>query len=1121
MSDKKKNPGKKKNITREEWKKKYGSDTHYYTHNLDKVDITTGKTLRQLIEDASKKHSIDPAVLAATLFSEGLDHYDMFKEKSNPFTREDYNSHPVSGMRFLGLDTIGNRKNELIKKGYVDPKEYNKNVLEIKTKNEKGEDVISVDIENLGYGIDLTAGFLKNEGDKLDHYLEKNNIELSPIQKTFFNNVAYNAGLGNAEKMISSYNKKGYLKDDNFVYNRPDEYWKEVHKHAYKRTTAGAGLKEQSYFKGGDSNPYRGTQREELTSASTIEAKGLASMEPQERAKTEAISNLKSGDVVFSKEKFEQAEAIKKAPAIVQNREKVTPVSTISKKKAMSKNPRIAITPEVEERIIENLSKMLSSVESNGDYTAVNDSADSEDLQALGKYQFVPRYWWKEIKEFGGKNGYEIETYQDFLNSPSLQDSYFRHYVKETLIPQAKKAFEGENPDNLSFEEVAGFFHYQKPEVAKKAVAEGEKGYREATKKGKDGATVDNLSMKDYRDKMRKAAEANGITPTTEKDVLDPKAKAEVAKGYFDGIEKIKKNSGDLNEKEINQRIQEFQAKYKANGDIYVVKDYIKEENERRTRQSEIDKKKALDTKEKRPKTVVESTKTKSGRRVNDLKGNKPDLNKDLEAWNKDASKTPELELIEDIDVSVIPDLPKEESKEKGKEAPTPSLDGEVTSEWVKDEEEKVKDEGLASQYFEERAQIAEEDNDDQHYNYDASQQKKELPINAITGMALGILGNKQAKEIDIPLRTEDVSEAVRNFTADLAKRAKQGLPPEIEAAMRNQLAEAYQGGLATLVNSSNGNRAAVMGNLGQLENAKARGIVDMNIADYEAKERAFEQYGKAIQYIDSFEANRDIANHGIEYNEALRQKKKAEDLATSGFAMLNEELQYQRENGPGSANSMYRSMMMQRMFGFDPNMKDDGSGTVPGTKSYFDKQKAKKKEAVGLAVNSLEKYQSLNPDQKKVVESIAQAEGGDKAMRGIVDYLHNNPNADLAQIKADNLDLALKQNDFGLLGMDREEAISFKAPKMPSLATPGINGSPTAQKQSGGLTGPEFVMSKLQEQSGVQERLLPGLLGGGQGTATNNPIIETDPEKTTEEINIATALTEQVEEYNNYYNNQ
>ena len=41
--------------------------------------------------------------------------------------------------------------------------------------------------------------------------------------------------------------------------------------------------------------------------------------------------------------------------------------------------------------------------------------------------------------------------------------------------------------------------------------------------------------------------------------------------------------------------------------------------------------------------------------------------------------------------------------------------------------------------------------------------------------MALGLIGDNMADKANIPLRTEEVSQAMKNYTAELAKRSKEG----------------------------------------------------------------------------------------------------------------------------------------------------------------------------------------------------------------------------------------------------------------------------------------------------------------------------------------------------------
>lgn len=310
--------------------------------------------------------------------------------------------------------------------------------------------------------------------------------------------------------------------------------------------------------------------------------------------------------------------------------------------------------------------------------------------------------------------------------------------------------------------------------------------------------------------------------------------------------------------------------------------------------------------------------------------------------------------------------------------------------------------------------------------------------MDAGTGLALGIMGRDQAKT-KIPLRDEEISNAMKSYIAELSQRSKEGLPVEVEAAMKNELAEAWQGGLATITNLSGGDRNKIIGNLGQLEASKMKGLVSIQLADYEAKERAFAQYGQAIQYANEFDARRDIANHGIKYTEAKKKQADGEQLAVAGFSKLIDGIKYDKENGPGSVNDMYRSYWMQTLFGFDPKMKDNGLGDTPGTESYFKANNAKTKERAGLTLGYNEKRQMLNPSQKKALSLMVKENQNINDIGKFIDYIGQNPEMDFTKISMDNLDLALKENNFGLLSMEREKAITKEPNQQPTLLEPNV----------------------------------------------------------------------------------
>jgi hypothetical protein len=1158
----------RKNLTRSEWKKKYGTDTHYYTNNLDKVDLTTGKTVRQLINEASKKHSIDPAFLASTLFSEGLDRYRVFEDKYGS-KREQYNEFVVSGMKHLGLDTIGNRKDELFKKGYIDPEEYGKHAYEIETKNEKNQKVISADFKSLDIAIDYVAAFQRNENDILENHLKKNNIKLSPIQKTFFQNVAYNAGGGNAQAMVSSYHRKGYLKSDAFITERPDQYWEEVHAHSMKRTTAGMGLKEQSDFKSpeGVSNSYVGTQREEVSSVSDLQQLGIIASAEKNRAEINALnSDLQSKGILASENKL-SGEVMKSLPVIKnreeqnsvnlgigkkgiiasnntpsgdtmkaplkkasEKREKLTTVNRIKAGKMKTTDPELPKAElELREQFVINLQQGIAANESGN-----NSKAQNSESTAAGKYQFT-KYWLDKagdlsIKSFAKRNGFDVPTnLEDFKADEILQDSYFKFYAKEFLYPKAKTALAKGNPAGISLEQAGSLFHFKPAKDdsfgntgAEKQINTGK--FDPPTVKGENGASYTNQGSLDYMNRVAKAIDQPiKQEKLTEVQLADmpQKEKDKIANEYFTKRDKIIYLS-DLDDVDKNRKIAKLQSEYKAKGQLPIINDWIDNKNDinkihaqekakgsRKELNEMLDyveefsdffynenaegakniqngsinlgnHKNAEKFKEFAKKNGIKFNNTGNfiyevkpqqmfkaiGEKYSDLTGEKFDYSKDMtldengnfitkmfdwignpnqksgtisinsKAREKINSSTGFIEITK-IDPSLVPDPKQSEEAEtkKSTEKTDDSSEKSNTDDTAETtaEGEEVEQADKTDEWIDNKLGLLSVKGEEANYNPNAY--KKEINFDAITGMALGLIGNEDAKKANIPLRTEQVSEAVRNYTSEIAKRSKEGLPVEVEAAMKNQLAEAYQGGLRNIVNASAGNRATVLGNQGQLEVARNKGLVDIQLADYEAKEKAFQQYGQSVQYMNDFNSRRDIANHSIKYQQGLSDQQRGRQLATAGFSQLTEALRYQKENGPGSANHMYKSKLMQDIFGFDPNMKDDESGTVPGTKSYKDAQVAKLKQQKGLVLDFEEKVQTLNPDQKDVLNRIGGPDklGLDNAT-SLVSHLQENPDMDFSSINGDNIDQAIKKNNWGLLSKDRTEALAAPKRDIPEI---------------------------------------------------------------------------------------
>ena len=353
----------------------------------------------------------------------------------------------------------------------------------------------------------------------------------------------------------------------------------------------------------------------------------------------------------------------------------------------------------------------------------------------------------------------------------------------------------------------------------------------------------------------------------------------------------------------------------------------------------------------------------------------------------------------------------------------------------VKEEEGKEEPKGLVDEYFANEKLLNSLKADP--LNYEAG--KRELPIDAIVGLSMGLIGNDQVKNANIPLRTEDVSQAFKSYTAELAEKTKEGLPVEVEAQMKGLLADAYQGGLESIVRASAGNRATVLGNLGSLEQAKSKGLVSLQVADYEAKDRAFAQYGKAIQYINDFDSRRDIANHGIKYREAKESQMEGKAVAAAGMSKVIESIKYERENGPGSSNDMYRSMLMQNMFGFDPKMPDNGNGDTFGTQSHYNLMNKNASDKQKMNDGIYERYQNLDDNKKSVFDKVFEKNKNSSTSLGLLSHLEGL-GAVSTGVDLNNLSEATKTNNYGLITRGGIKSMNGKTPIAQPIA-------PTEQK--------------------------------------------------------------------------
>lgn len=316
------------------------------------------------------------------------------------------------------------------------------------------------------------------------------------------------------------------------------------------------------------------------------------------------------------------------------------------------------------------------------------------------------------------------------------------------------------------------------------------------------------------------------------------------------------------------------------------------------------------------------------------------------------------------------------------------------------------------------------------------TQKVGDLPISEIASSLFGIVNGNQMANTDLPERDEEVSGLFKNYTAEIRRLSEIGLKPEEEAYAKNMLADSYQASLDMIQRASNGNRNVVLGNLGRLDYQNQKGLMDLMIADSRAKTEALFKYGEAVKYISEKDSARDIANNEREYQNAMLTKRAGAELSSQAWGNLMDNIQYYKENKPGSANHMLKTHLIRNSFGVDYNETDPTN--------YYHPDNFRKKQ------QALEEY------GKKVTTTRDMLRGLDKEDQYyFADYIkksgydYNNPNTigflgyldqnrgQRGAMDLTKMDQAITNNDFGLLFEHSTPYNAFSAREAPGIQEP------------------------------------------------------------------------------------
>lgn len=277
-------------------------------------ELPTGGTPTKLSAQAAKQAGIDPAMLLASSLEEGVGL--RFKGQGNDYS-EAYTSanekgelkdYPVDAFRNYGLDQVGDRIDEFIKKGWVpsdiknkmktfngsnelDEKEYYKNAykviqgynfpkrnMEFNTKFDFKPNQSTYDkIDNLTDNFEIEdipdmkqsahtaafkddasayyakAAFLRSEQDNLINYAKQKGYKLTPEETNFFTMAAYNGGSGNGKSMLDFYGQQKQLGNNGFLKIRANKG--QIYDNVMPRYAGAKMFKGEGYFEYGGSMP--------------------------------------------------------------------------------------------------------------------------------------------------------------------------------------------------------------------------------------------------------------------------------------------------------------------------------------------------------------------------------------------------------------------------------------------------------------------------------------------------------------------------------------------------------------------------------------------------------------------------------------------------------------------------------------------------------------------------------------------------------------------------------------------------------------------------------------------------------------------------------------------------
>lgn len=233
-----------------------------------------------------------------------------------------------------------------------------------------------------------------------------------------------------------------------------------------------------------------------------------------------------------------------------------------------------------------------------------------------------------------------------------------------------------------------------------------------------------------------------------------------------------------------------------------------------------------------------------------------------------------------------------------------------------------------------------------------------ERGLGGATAIISGILGASAMRKATKPIEKDDLpqlSDAFLDYLEKNRELSKRGFSPAEEAKAMQDINASYKLGVENLIRGTAGDRAKFLAMSGQVDANRSRALLDFAAKDAQMNRVNLQNYGKALTYKEEFDAKNTLTARTEKINEQLRDKASAATFATEAFSNMLDEIQYQREYGPGSINHTIKERRLIDLYGVDANGNpvDNGVMLTDEESSIKKKEENLQKEKLLLETNN------------------------------------------------------------------------------------------------------------------------------------------------------------------------